>query len=77
MLGRRKKHTPTIDPRLLRRAKRLDRHEVETWLDMSAMSLAQSIDAWRFSDAPADEVEYNLQAVCILWETAKQRRGPE
>lgn len=63
----------TIDDAYYKRASSVPTSDVGNYLDSIAVSLHQSIDAWRFRDGPIEDVTMCVDALVALWTSVESR----
>ena len=64
-----------IDPGYLKRASSIPQEQVSANLESIAISLHQALDAWRYRNAPHEDVAMCLDALIALWTVVE--RSPD
>lgn len=59
--------------RSIRRAQKIPNTDLPLYLDTAVMGLGQALDAWRFHNAPGQEVEQAIDAIAVLWSEVERR----
>lgn len=62
-----------IDLNYIKRAEKLPEGSVGEHLDSIAMSLHRSLDSWRYSDGPVEDVTMCVDALVALWSVVENR----
>lgn len=63
-----------IDPAHYKRANSVPSSEVGSYMDSIAVSLHQSLDAWRYHNGSIDDVTLCVDALVALWTSIENRQ---
>ena len=69
MLWKRDKPSKELPPRV----KKLDTPSLLSWMDSTLMNVGRTFDAWRYKDAPIEEVHQAIDVLNDLWEEISNR----